>query len=176
MIFHIHIRPHPLFTVSPSPSHAADLIIPLTITLSESLLGFDRIMFTHLDGRGVRLVSPRGQRVVRHGDELYVAGEGMPKRDTGGGGWFGMGKDKNKGERGNLRVKFGVEMPDASWALRAEVSHRQQDERSNLRGQIKMQNNEKLIRKGTTVKLPPAPGNIYPVPPLIDTRYLVDRI
>jgi DnaJ family protein A protein 2 len=66
-------------------------------------------MFQHLDGRGIRLISPKGQRVVRHGDELAVACEGMPKRGAAG---------KGAVNRGDLRVKVGVEMPDPSWAMR----------------------------------------------------------
>jgi DnaJ family protein A protein 2 len=65
-------------------------------------------MFVHLDGRGIRIVSRRGERVIRHGDELVVRGEGMPIRGT-------------DNEKGDLWVKFDVEMPGESWAARQDV-------------------------------------------------------
>lgn len=114
VIFHIHVLPHPLFQPSTSPLRPYDLTVAITISLSEALLGFNRVMFQHLDGRGIRLISPKGQRVVRHGDELVVACEGMPKRGS---------VAKGAPSRGDLRVKVGVEMPDPGWAMRVpEVS------------------------------------------------------
>lgn len=45
--------------------------------------------------------------MIKHGDELVVPFEGMFVRGEGE-------------KRGDLRVKFGVEMPDVSWASRTE--------------------------------------------------------
>jgi DnaJ-class molecular chaperone len=47
--------------------------------------------------------------VIRHDEELIVRGEGMPIRGTG--------------RKGDLYVKFAVEMPGESWASRQDVVH-----------------------------------------------------
>jgi DnaJ family protein A protein 2 len=67
------------------------------------------VLFVHLDGRGIRVESKRGERVIRHGEELCIRGEGMPRLDRDGGG------------KGDLRVRFEVEMPGASWAARLDT-------------------------------------------------------
>jgi len=77
------------------------------IRLSESLLGFNRVCFLHLDGRGIRIEVKKGERVIRHDEELIIRGEGMPIRGTG--------------RKGDLYVKFSVEMPGESWASRQDV-------------------------------------------------------
>jgi DnaJ-class molecular chaperone len=45
--------------------------------------------------------------VIRHDEELIIRGEGMPIRGTG--------------RKGDLYVKFAVEMPGESWASRQDV-------------------------------------------------------
>lgn len=81
-----------------------DLQTTVTLSLSEALLGFKRILVVHLDGRGLRVESKRGERIIQHGDELVIRGEGMPVR--------------GRGTKGDLYVKFKVEMPGVSWAAR----------------------------------------------------------
>lgn len=66
-------------------------------------------MFKHLDGRGIRIVSKRGERVISPNEELVVRGEGLPRRGA-------------KGSRGDLIIRFEVEMPGVSWAARATSS------------------------------------------------------
>jgi DnaJ family protein A protein 2 len=78
----------------------------LTISLSEALLGMNRVMFQHLDGKGIRIETKRGERIIRHGDELLIKGEGMPIRGST--------------SRGGLRISFEVEMPGLSWASRTD--------------------------------------------------------
>lgn len=105
VIFHIHYKDHPLFqTHQYNPS---DLRINSHIPLSEALLGFNRVLFIHLDGRGIRVESKRGERIIKPGELCTIKGEGMPKR----------GKDR---ERGDLWVAFLVEMPGVSWAMRSD--------------------------------------------------------
>ncbi len=60
----------------------------------------------HLDGRGIRVEVKRGERVIKHGEELAIRGEGMPIRGRGG--------------KGDLFIKFEVEMPNESWASRSQ--------------------------------------------------------
>lgn len=61
----------------------------------------------HLDGRGIRIEVKKGERVIRHDEELVIRSEGMPIRGTG--------------RKGDLYVKFAVEMPGESWASRQDV-------------------------------------------------------
>lgn len=73
----------------------------MSITLSESLLGFSRILLTHLDGRGIRVDSPPG-KAIRPGDTIILRGEGMPQY-------------KNPDIKGDLYVVFDVEFPEGDW-------------------------------------------------------------
>jgi DnaJ family protein A protein 2 len=87
-----------------APQSPYDLQTTVTLNLTEALLGFKRILVVHLDGRGLRVESKRGERIIQHGDELAIRGEGMPIR--GG------------PTKGDLYIKFKVEMPGVSWAAR----------------------------------------------------------
>ncbi|EMD34156.1 hypothetical protein CERSUDRAFT_107898 [Gelatoporia subvermispora B] len=78
-----------------------DLLTTVHITLSEALLGFSRILITHLDGRGVRVTSPAG-KIIKSGDSVILRGEGMPHH-------------KNPDQKGNLYVMLEVDMPDEGW-------------------------------------------------------------
>lgn len=54
----------------------ADLVIEKSLTLSESLCGFD-FCITHMDKRSLRVKSNPGQ-VTKHDDVFTLDGEGMP--------------------------------------------------------------------------------------------------
>lgn len=71
------------------------------ITLSEALLGFSRILLTHLDGRGVHVTSPKG-KIIKPGDSIILRNEGMPVY-------------KNPDQKGHLYVILEVDMPDEQW-------------------------------------------------------------
>lgn len=71
------------------------------ITLSESLLGFSRILITHLDGRGIKVSSKQG-KIIKPGDTIILKGEGMPHY-------------KAPDRKGDLYVVFDVEFPTAEW-------------------------------------------------------------
>ena len=92
-------------------------------------------MFAHLDGRGIRIESKRGERVIAPNEEMIIRGEGMPRRG------------RSVGDKGDLWVKFEVEMPGASWAARADT-------------------------QGTRVELPPPLPEMSPLPDVVETRYL----
>jgi len=96
VIFVLKTQRHESFERSGS-----DLLATVSITLSEALLGFDRIMINHLDGRGVRVASPKG-KVVTSGTTIILRNEGMPTY-------------KNPEVRGNLYVVLEVEMPTDDW-------------------------------------------------------------
>ncbi|PHH58613.1 hypothetical protein CDD81_5083 [Ophiocordyceps australis] len=77
-----------------------DLSAELKISLVEALCGFSRVVLTHLDGRGISLERQRG-KILRPGDCLKIAGEGMPTK---------------RGEtKGNLFLIVKVEFPRDGW-------------------------------------------------------------
>lgn len=97
VIFVLKLQPHPAFERSGN-----DLLAKVQITLSEALLGFSRILLTHLDGRGIEVTSPPG-KIIRPRDTIILRGEGMPHY-------------KNQDLKGDLYVIFDVEFPDGNWA------------------------------------------------------------
>ena len=85
-------QPHPSFERSGN-----DLLTTVKITLSESLLGFSRVVLLHLDGRGIQITSTPG-KVIKPGDTILLKGEGMPIY-------------KRPDQKGDLYVRFDVEFP-----------------------------------------------------------------
>ncbi|KZT01553.1 DnaJ-domain-containing protein [Laetiporus sulphureus 93-53] len=96
VIFVLKTRKHDSFERSGN-----DLLTTVHITLSEALLGFSRILVTHLDGRGVQVSSPSG-KIIRPGTTIVLRGEGMPVY-------------KNPDTRGNLYIMLEIDMPDEEW-------------------------------------------------------------
>ena len=103
VIFVLKTQRHESFERSGS-----DLLATVSITLSEALLGFDRILINHLDGRGVRVASPQG-KVITSGMTIILRNEGMPIY-------------KNPDVRGNLYIVLDVEMPNEDWM--SSVDHK----------------------------------------------------
>lgn len=68
LIFILKTKPHKTFQRS-----GADLLVTVHVTLSEALTGFNRVVVTHLDGRGIRIASPPN-KIVRSGDSVKVSG------------------------------------------------------------------------------------------------------
>jgi DnaJ family protein A protein 2 len=77
-----------------------DLSAELNVTLAEALTGFSRVVLKHLDGRGIHLTHPPG-KVLRPGQILKVAGEGMPL--------------KKSDLKGDLYLVVKIEFPDDGW-------------------------------------------------------------
>jgi DnaJ homolog subfamily A member 2 len=96
VIFVLRATPHESFERSGN-----DLLTNVSITLSEALLGFSRILITHLDGRGVKVTSPPG-KIISSGESIVLRGEGMPVH-------------KNPDQMGNLYVVLHIDMPDEDW-------------------------------------------------------------
>ncbi|KAF5008314.1 hypothetical protein FDECE_5415 [Fusarium decemcellulare] len=95
IVFTLVEEPHDVFN-----RIGHDLSAELTVSLGESLSGFSRTVFKHLDGRGIRLERPRG-KILRPGDILKVPGEGMPMK---------------RGEtKGDLYLIVKVEFPEDGW-------------------------------------------------------------
>jgi DnaJ family protein A protein 2 len=97
LVFGIVELPHKTFI-----RHNADLKADLHITLAEALTGFDRVVLTHLDGRGISLkVQQPGGRILRPDQLLKVDGEGMPI--------------KKSDARGDLYLLVKVDFPKDGW-------------------------------------------------------------
>lgn len=76
LIFHLQELPHAVFQRAGS-----DLAAKLEVTLAEALTGFHRIILKHLDGRGLELSHPQREgQILRPGQILKIAGEGMPHK------------------------------------------------------------------------------------------------
>ena len=88
-----------------------DLLINVNITLSEALFGFSRILITHLDGRGIKVSSPRG-KVVKPRDTIILRGEGMPVY-------------RQKDQKGDLYIVFNIDFPSDDWLSRLKSSDRE---------------------------------------------------
>lgn len=80
----------------------ADLRAELKISLAEALTGFNRVVLTHLDGRGIQLhvQQPKG-KVLRPGQVLKIPGEGMPM--------------KRSDAKGDLYLVVDIEFPEDGW-------------------------------------------------------------
>lgn len=80
----------------------ADLKADLKISLAEALTGFNRVVLTHLDGRGLQLniKQPEG-KVLRPGQVLKVPGEGMPM--------------KRSDAKGDLYLVVEIQFPEDGW-------------------------------------------------------------
>ncbi|KAJ8655481.1 hypothetical protein O0I10_008767 [Lichtheimia ornata] len=74
-----------------------DLITCVPITLSEALLGFDKVLLTHLDGRKIKVSNPAGN-VIDPSSKKYIRGEGMP-----------IAYDSSR--KGDLIILFDVQFP-----------------------------------------------------------------
>lgn len=80
----------------------ADLSADLEVTLAEALCGFSRVVIKHLDGRGLHINhrQPKG-RILRPGQVIKVAGEGMPH--------------KKSDLRGDLYLSVQIKFPEDGW-------------------------------------------------------------
>lgn len=80
----------------------SDLQAEIHISLSEALTGFDRVVLTHLDGRGIQLKvkQPKG-KILKPNQVLKVSGEGMPV--------------KKSDAKGDLFLSVQIEFPEDGW-------------------------------------------------------------
>lgn len=74
-----------------------DLQADLHITLGEALTGFNRVVLTHLDGRGISLKVPQGE-VIQPDQVLRIPEEGMPIKKSEG--------------RGDLYLTVKIDFPE----------------------------------------------------------------
>jgi DnaJ homolog subfamily A member 2 len=97
IIFELVEEPHKTFNRA-----GADLQAELEISLSEALTGFNRVVLTHLDGRGISLnvEQPQG-KVLRPEQVIKVPGEGMPM--------------KRSDAKGDLYLTVSINFPEDGW-------------------------------------------------------------
>jgi DnaJ family protein A protein 2 len=89
-------KPHEKFERQDS-----DLLTEVSISITEALCGFSKVLVKHLDGRGLTINHPAGE-VINPGAVKCVAGEGMPQY-------------KRPFVKGNLYIRFNVEFPPNMW-------------------------------------------------------------
>jgi DnaJ-class molecular chaperone len=112
IVFILEEKEHDVFT-----RVGSDLSATLKVSLVESLTGFSRVVVKHLDGRGIQLTHPVGE-VLKPGQVLKIAGEGMPHK---------------KGEgKGDLYLIVEIEFPEDGWkpdveAIRAALPASKQE-------------------------------------------------
>ena len=79
-----------------------DLCADLRVTLAEALTGFERVVVTHLDGRGISIRAPQKKgNILRPEQILKVKGEGMPI--------------KKSDAKGDLYLVVKIEFPEDGW-------------------------------------------------------------
>lgn len=80
----------------------SDLSADVKVTLAEALCGFSRVVLKHLDGRGIHVKHPQPTaRVLKPGQVLKIAGEGMPL--------------KKSDMKGDLYLIVKVVFPERDW-------------------------------------------------------------
>ncbi|KAF2817131.1 DnaJ-domain-containing protein [Mytilinidion resinicola] len=97
IVFELVESPHDVFQRAGS-----DLKVDLKITLAEALTGFNRVVVTHLDGRGIKVhvQQPKG-KVLTPDQVIKVPGEGMPV--------------KKSDAKGDLFLVVKIEFPADGW-------------------------------------------------------------
>jgi len=86
----------------------ADLCADITITLAEALTGFEKVVLTHLDGRGISIRAPQKKgEILRPEQVLKVMGEGMPV--------------KRSDAKGDLYLVVKIEFPEDGWLKDAAI-------------------------------------------------------
>jgi len=97
VIFVLVEKEHPIFT-----RVGADLKATLKSTLEEALCGFEKVILTTLDGRGLKYTHPGRGKVIRPKDVFKIPGEGMP-----------LGKKSVS--KGDLYLDVDIEFPFDGW-------------------------------------------------------------
>ncbi|ORE12724.1 hypothetical protein BCV71DRAFT_190558 [Rhizopus microsporus] len=102
------IEPGDVILVLDQKEHAVferkgtDLLCKVKISLTEALCGFDKVIVTHLDGRGIQVKHEPGY-VIKPGTVKRIPNEGMPTY-------------KRPENRGDLYVEFDIEFPNDHFA------------------------------------------------------------
>lgn len=84
-----------------------DLYCDFKIPLVDALCGFSKTIVKHLDGRAIKITTPKG-KVIRPDELIRIKNEGMPKKSSSS--WFGASK-------GDLYIDLEIEFPKDNWYL-----------------------------------------------------------
>lgn len=84
-----------------------DLYCNFKIPLVDALCGFSKTVVKHLDGRAIKITTPKG-KVIKPDEFIRIKNEGMPKKSSSS--WFGSGK-------GDLYIDVEIEFPKDNWYL-----------------------------------------------------------
>ncbi|KAI8146203.1 DnaJ C terminal domain-containing protein [Fennellomyces sp. T-0311] len=103
LILLLHLRHHKELHWIPGTSA---ILARVSITLYEALLGFDRVLVNHLDGRKIKVSHPAG-KVIKPGMVKRIPGEGMR-----------FDSDK---PAGNLLIEFTVKFPEKLTLTAAKI-------------------------------------------------------
>lgn len=87
-----------------------DLFAKYKIPLADALCGFSKVVVKHLDGRGIKITTPKG-KVIKPGDYIKIKQEGMPISPKNK-SWF-----SSNNERGDLYIEMDIEFPKDNWYL-----------------------------------------------------------
>ncbi|KAG2229360.1 hypothetical protein BDF21DRAFT_414980 [Thamnidium elegans] len=104
VILVLNQKEHAVFT-----REGTDLLCKVKISLTEALCGFDKVIVTHLDGRGIQVKNLAGS-VIKPGMVKRIPNEGMPTY-------------KRPDTRGDLYIEFDVEFPADNFATAAQLSN-----------------------------------------------------
>ncbi|RKP27652.1 hypothetical protein SYNPS1DRAFT_12363 [Syncephalis pseudoplumigaleata] len=102
VIFILEQKPH-----AHMERRGRDLWTDVTVTLTEALCGFSKVLLVHLDGRGIAVTQSPGQ-VIRSGDVKCIKDEGMPEY-------------RRPFDKGDLYVRFFVQFPEDGWMTPANA-------------------------------------------------------
>jgi len=95
-------KPHGIFERQDN-----DLLTEVSISITEALCGFSKVLVKHLDGRGLVINHPAGE-VIKPGAVKCITSEGMPQY-------------KRPFDKGNLYIRFKVEFPPDKWIALDEI-------------------------------------------------------
>lgn len=137
LLFIIALQPHPTFRLLPSSGY--DLECDATLTLSEMLLGFDRVVTIHLDGRYLQVkhtqpIEPGSNcRILLKGEGLLMKRPSLSTRTSSdysskSNGSKGASADHNGrgSKRGDLWICIRPEDNLAQWVDSLEPVQREQ--------------------------------------------------
>jgi DnaJ-class molecular chaperone len=102
VVFILKMEPHDRFEL-----RGRNLYTKIHITLQEALCGFDKILFKHIDGRGIRVKHAAGS-VIQPGSFKTIANEGMPTY-------------RRTDDKGNLYIQFLVDFPADMWTSASNI-------------------------------------------------------
>ncbi|KAI8584041.1 hypothetical protein K450DRAFT_221218 [Umbelopsis ramanniana AG] len=102
VIFILKLESHDRFEV-----RGKNLYTKIHITLQEALCGFDKILFKHMDGRGIRVKHTAGS-VIQPGSFKTIMNEGMPTY-------------RRTEDKGNMYIQFLVDFPADMWTSAGNI-------------------------------------------------------